>query len=591
MYNRWQREGMMSGIMGTDVSSKGAPPIDDVIPVGDAAALLKVATALRAYLQKNPELREALRGLLEFVLAEAPDDSRTVEAASQTQSIPQPPEPVERVSLTLKIGGISRDIAVPPAVGPSGNRHLDAPLAGPRVVMRESSDVPGLLPATREGIWDQSPRVDGKKVAARCRLKAEGCRWAIEQHRLVHGGVPHTDERIRDARESLVARAKAINPCYLWMIDPRGPALPDDPTLGDLAECYDAVAQTIDLVGEASNPEDEDASGNGALERAMTLAAEAQCMLRCSLTPVGFDDHDQTQAHVLLRQLADERRVLIRRFMRLTETAPIERVEDLKREAAEEAAQRRANSERSRRRRALFSKARYHAERLWRGTEPESHDLERLWDAAEGLLAEGVPASDRELREILAPVVTARDEEELIGKDRASLAPLWREMEKHFAEKEERAVSSAVSDAAAELSPVVLQVRRLLEGKRVLMIGGLRRANHQGALEQVFGLEALIWPDTRAHQSIEDFEADVRHERTALVLLAIRWSSHSFGDVERLCDRWGKPFVRLPAGYNPEQVAAQIIQQASGKLANSSSEGNAIGSGAAGELRGAVEHL
>jgi hypothetical protein len=37
--------------------------------------------------------------------------------------------------------------------------------------------------------------------------------------------------------------------------------------------------------------------------------------------------------------------------------------------------------------------------------------------------------------------------------------------------------------------------------------------------------------------------------------------------VERLCDRWGKPFVRLPAGYNPEQVAVQILQQASGKLA------------------------
>jgi hypothetical protein len=99
------------------------------------------------------------------------------------------------------------------------------------------------------------------------------------------------------------------------------------------------------------------------------------------------------------------------------------------------------------------------------------------------------------------------------------------------------------------------------------MIGGLRRPHHQRALEQAFGLDELSWPDTRAHQSIGDFEADVRHERTALVLLAIRWSSHSFGEVERLCDRWGKPFVRLPGGYNPEQVAVQILQQASGKLA------------------------
>ena len=573
---------MMSGTTGMDVSSKGAPPIDDVIPAGDAAALLKVASGLRAYLQKNPELREALRGLLEFVLSETVRDaSAPIEAASETASIPQAPEPAERVSLTLYIGGISRDIAVPPVSGE--NRHLDAPLAGPRVVMRESGDVPGLSPPAREGNWDQSPRVDGSKVAAHCRLKAEGCRWAIEQRRLVHAGASHTDERIRAARESLVARAKAINPCYLWMIDPRGPALPDDATLSGLSECYDAVAQTLDLVSEASNPENENAA-NGALERVMTLAAEAQCMLRCALSPVGFDDHDQTQAHVLLRQLADERRVLIRRFMRLSETAAIERADDLKREAADESAQRRTSAERSRRRRALFSKAKYHAERLWRGSEPESHDLERLWDAAEDLLAEGVPASDRELREILAPVVEARDQEELIGKDRQSLAPVWRELERYFAEKEERASAAAATDAATELSPVVLQVRRLLEGKRVLMIGGLRRPNHQRALEQAFGLDELIWPDTKAHQSIADFDADVRHERTTLVLLAIRWSSHSFGDVERLCDDCGKPFVRLPAGYNPEQVAAQILQQASGKLAISS--GDARRSGAVSELRG-----
>jgi hypothetical protein len=49
-------------------------------------------------------------------------------------------------------------------------------------------------------------------------------------------------------------------------------------------------------------------------------------------------------------------------------------------------------------------------------------------------------------------------------------------------------------------------------------------------------------------------------------LLAIRWSSHSFGKVKPICDRYGKPLVRLPAGYSPNQVAVQIVQQVSGKL-------------------------
>jgi hypothetical protein len=52
----------------------------------------------------------------------------------------------------------------------------------------------------------------------------------------------------------------------------------------------------------------------------------------------------------------------------------------------------------------------------------------------------------------------------------------------------------------------------------------------------------------------------------ALVLLAVRWSSHSFGEVRQSCDRHGKPLVRLPGGYNPNQVAAQILSQCGERL-------------------------
>ena len=53
----------------------------------------------------------------------------------------------------------------------------------------------------------------------------------------------------------------------------------------------------------------------------------------------------------------------------------------------------------------------------------------------------------------------------------------------------------------------------------------------------------------------------------ALVIVAIRWSNHSFSDVKVFCDRHGKPMVRLPAGYNPNQVAVQVLAQCSGLLA------------------------
>ena len=48
----------------------------------------------------------------------------------------------------------------------------------------------------------------------------------------------------------------------------------------------------------------------------------------------------------------------------------------------------------------------------------------------------------------------------------------------------------------------------------------------------------------------------------AAVLLAIRWTSNSYGAVKDFCRKHGKVFVRLPSGYNPNQVAHQLLLQA-----------------------------
>ena len=85
-------------------------------------------------------------------------------------------------------------------------------------------------------------------------------------------------------------------------------------------------------------------------------------------------------------------------------------------------------------------------------------------------------------------------------------------------------------------------------------------------LRTALGLEDLIWIETKEHQSIRGFEAAIARPDVALVLLAIRWSSHAFGDVKQFCDRHGKPLVRLPGGYSPNQVAAQILAQCGERL-------------------------
>lgn len=110
------------------------------------------------------------------------------------------------------------------------------------------------------------------------------------------------------------------------------------------------------------------------------------------------------------------------------------------------------------------------------------------------------------------------------------------------------------------------EARRLLRGRGVVLIGGIARPESKKMLEAALGLKELTWIETKEHQSIAAFEPAIARPDVALVLLAIRWSSHAFGDVKRYCDRHGKPMVRLPGGFGANQVASQILAQCSGKL-------------------------
>ena len=98
------------------------------------------------------------------------------------------------------------------------------------------------------------------------------------------------------------------------------------------------------------------------------------------------------------------------------------------------------------------------------------------------------------------------------------------------------------------------------------MIGGDRRPFSSDALIDSFGLKELVWIETREHQTHTVFEPHVARPDVALVLLAIRWSSHSFGEVKEYCDKYAKPLVHLPAGYNPNQVAFHILNQVGERL-------------------------
>ncbi|MDZ7619486.1 MAG: hypothetical protein U1E05_21000, partial [Patescibacteria group bacterium] len=181
-----------------------------------------------------------------------------------------------------------------------------------------------------------------------------------------------------------------------------------------------------------------------------------------------------------------------------------------------------------------------------------------LIDSVAELVADGLPPSNRELRETLIPAIDLLPEDLDLPEDAVLVL---REIDRYLA-----SCPPPEKAAAPEVTSEVRAVAGLLQGKAMVLIGGDRRAGASQALKEAFALEELIWIPTKEHQSIDGFEPAIAQPNVALVLLAIRWSSHSYTDVRAFCDRYGKPLVRLPGGYNPNQVAMQIMSQASERL-------------------------
>ncbi len=83
---------------------------------------------------------------------------------------------------------------------------------------------------------------------------------------------------------------------------------------------------------------------------------------------------------------------------------------------------------------------------------------------------------------------------------------------------------------------------------------------------QKLELSELKWITSREHESLDVFEPDITHPSTDVVVLMIRWSSHSYGGDRKFCEEHGKLFARLPRGYSPNQLAVQVMGQVGDRL-------------------------
>ena len=415
-----------------------------------------------------------------------------------------------------------------------------------------------IQPATRTEAAPEPDRratsdVELPAVEARCRLKAEGLRWAATRRRLKDEGADFRSE-IAPRDQEILDRAGGIG-CYLWMSTPEFLVPPDPSSLEGVAGWFDATADVVALV-RAMLPDGE--ANRESFEPALDLMAEAQSALRVAIDRIGGPgDPEQYRAYDWLRGVAAREQIYIRRHMRLDDPADPATLPEF--EGRIEALDARFQEVRGRakRKKSALNRLRYHAKLIGEGG--GEHDWRKVAGAIEEMVAEGVPASNVEIREALIPILDAMpDLDDLPPGYRLAL----REIDRYQAGR----VSPTEGEADESPTADVAEAGRLLKGKGIVLIGGIRRPEAHEALKAAFGLEELVWFETREHESIAVFEPYVARPEVAVVLLAIRWSSHSFGDVKKFCDRHGKPMVRLPGGYNPNQVAAQIIAQCSGQL-------------------------
>jgi hypothetical protein len=500
------------------------------------------AKSLLVLAAEDAELRADLRALAQEILAA----TATREPAADSALVNSPLE--SATASTVEEGAGSRASTSEAAEldsnpGTERLRELTLGRASP------SQNDPRPNPVTIKRVETAHDDLDA--IRARCRGKSEAARWAAERLRRLGEGNAFPVENAAMEQE-LVEWADKLTDCFYWKTAASDSQPTDILLLDDVGGCFETTAEALSLfVGPVAQR-----SGNPkVLERVLPLIAEAQSALRAAFQRLGApDDPDQLEVFEWLKATAARRHVYLKRFMRADDHADPARWSELL--ARIESAT--AAGQQSRQQSARIERVRDQL-KVARNDQGIGHDWPAIISAVDKLVEEGIPPSNREIRELLLPLIDDMP-------DRDDLPPGFRlvlkEIDRFLAIRSLPARSPVSHEPAAE----VREVARLLTGRSVLLIGGNRRREAQESLRRALGLRDLVWIETKEHQAVAGFEPLIVRPDVALVLLAIRWSSHAFGDVKLLCDRHCKPLVRLPGGYSPNQVAAQILSQCSGQI-------------------------
>ncbi|MFN8441532.1 MAG: hypothetical protein U0175_12210 [Caldilineaceae bacterium] len=518
-----------------------------------AATLPLFIQHLKKHLDVDPELRMAVRGLAQSLLeltADPPASENNIAIPSTNNEISLESDDEPTSTLTDASSAKSR----------SKNGIRGPVISGRPATIRTE---PKLITIPEQPIVVD----DLLTLAERLRIKAEGARWAAERERLMIENVDYS-AIIEPKDREIIFRARQLPDCFLWMCHRDGPTAKNRDDYDTLAGCFDAAADIVLLIDRL----EREPEGLQYLPKALAIAAEAQSALRIivnSLDPrfTSYTDPDQFKLFNWLRNTCRDQQILIHRFMRLDDPADPQNWQDIRNRVVELANQFDNLKKRDKEIQQLFKKIEYRVKRL----KPDSKDDPAVhWKAivehTEQLIENGLQPSNPELREMLLPHLESIPDIDILESAR-NFQTVLREIDRYIASvPEETAIEGESLVGLPNVSEGVRQAAELLRGRTVVLIGGDRRNTAAEALKKAFGLKELIWVEGR-DQTYVEFEPQVARDDVSLVILAIRWSRHGFGEVKNFCEHYNKPLVRLPGGYNPNQVAFHVLNQVGDRLA------------------------
>lgn len=394
------------------------------------------------------------------------------------------------------------------------------------------------------------PVADLDLVMRRAQWKADALRLAWT--RRDNGG---DDAELQAQEEELRTRIRSLPECFPWMLDGPMP-LPADESVEIAANSYDALSR----VAEVAHGLEVQSGGLAPPSDLLYLMAEAQSGVLVAVRNLGLrGDSDQRDLFAWLKDQTTRHRVYVDRHMRLDDPADPSNAGNLleRINAGSEEFQAKIASRKDRG--TLLNKLQYHASRTKDGVLLDV-DRESIAAALEKWGELGLSGRDRGLVELAQELAGKHPDDQAL---RCALEPF---LEGHDSD-------SRVQEEGASPDRDLLAEARELLGEASLV--GMHEQGQEvdfAGLEQALGLKTLAPLAIQDLSDAESVRALVAALETDLILLGVRLESEAYSALKQVCASRELLFVRLPDGFDPEQVAKQVLRQVGWRLRKGANE-------------------